>query len=172
MNQDQELSNAELGAAMRAIRRSEALPRRALLLGVSAVLFPHDALAQGDPCARYYGNGYCTDHVNRRTGVRTRGDAASWPANLQRHEVRAGDVIIFRRQNHVAYIEEVVEWGDRVPLRRGTYPVRLRISEMNYSPRRDPNAPRECLVTENFGRVTERIDTFERGAEFMRPRRR
>lgn len=146
--------------------------RRGLIVGAAVALLSGEAAAQRDPCARYYGNGYCTDHVNRRTGVRTRGDAGSWPANTERHQVRAGDVIIFRRQNHVAYIEEVVEWGDRVPLRRGTYPARLRISEMNYSSRRDPNAPRECLVTANFARVTERTGTFETGAEFMRPRRR
>lgn len=152
--------------------RVSSATRRGLLVGAVAFSLAPEVRAQTDPCARYYGRGYCTDHVNSRTGVRTPGNANTWRANLQRHQVRAGDVIIFRSQIHVAYIEEVVEWGDRIPLARGTYPLRLRISEMNYSSRRDPNAPRDCLVTVNFGRVTERIDTFERGAEFMRPARR
>ena len=144
--------------------------RRTLLLGSLMLLIPEEAEAQRDPCAQYYGRGYCTDYVNQRTGGRQRGDAGSWPSNIGRISVRRGDVAIFRRQNHVAFVEEVTEWGTRIPSARDRYPVRLRISEMNYG-RRASGTPRECYVTVNFNVRTEREGTFE-DAEFMRPRRR
>jgi len=148
-----------------------AINRRILLASPLLLMIGGEAAAQGDPCARYYGRGYCTDYVNSRTGVRQRGDAKDWPSNIGRLQVQSGDVAIFPRQNHVAYIEAVTEWGTRIPSARDKYPVRLRISEMNYPGPLDPSAPRSCFVTVNFGKVNTREGTFE-DAVFMRPRRR
>ena len=145
--------------------------RRSLVVSPLALLLSGQAEAQTDPCTPYYGRGYCTDYVNEKTGVRQRGDARTWPSNIGRIQVRPGDVAIFRRINHVAYVEEIVEWSTRVPSAPNKWPVRLRISEMNYPGPLDSNAPRECLVTINFGRVRSRTETFD-DAEFMRPRRR
>jgi hypothetical protein len=143
------------------------LSRRIFWAQGAAFLLGGKALAQPDPCTRYYGNGYCTDYVNQKIGKRIRGDAASWPANIQRIAVQAGDVAIFRRINHVAYIEAVTERGTMIPYAPGKYPTQLRISEWNYGPR-DTSAPRECLVTTKFGQVTTRTGAFS-DAEFMRP---
>lgn len=150
--------------------RHAALLRRSFLVGATYSLISGEAVAQRtDPCASYYGRGYCTDYVNQRTGVRTRGDASTWPANIRRVDIRVGDVAIFRRQNHVAYIEEITERANRAPYARG-FPLRFRISEWNYGAR-DPSTPRECYVTVNFGRSTTREGAFD-SAEFMRPGRR
>lgn len=134
--------------------------RRAfLLVGLSSV--PSVAFAQ-DPCARYYGRGYCTDYVNSRISPHQRGDAGSWPSNMPNTAVEAGDVAIFRRINHVAYVDRVI--------RRNAdgQAVTVFVSEMNYSSTRDPNAPRSCLVTSNFGvRTTRTISVND--AVFMRP---
>lgn len=134
--------------------------RRLWLLGTLS-LIPTAAFAQ-DPCARYYGRGYCTDYVNSRISHRQRGDAGTWPSNMPSTAVEAGDVAIFRRINHVAYVENVV--------RRNAdgQAMTVFISEMNFSRTPDPNAPRSCLVTSNFGvRSTRTISVND--AVFMRP---
>lgn len=130
----------------------------AVILGVP--LMAKHAMAQ-DACAQYYGRGYCTDYVNQRTGRRQRGDAGTWPSNMPGDAAAPGDVAIFRRINHVAYVERVVERDAQGRSRR------VLISEMNYG-RRNPNTPPSCYVTTNFGVRTERtIDVTS--AEFMRP---
>jgi len=146
------------------------LSRRSILAAPLLVLVPTEADAQQDECASYYGRGYCTDYVNQRTGVRTRGDASRWPSNIGRISIEPGDVAIFRGRNHVAYIEEITEWGTRIPSARNRFPMRFRISEMNWG-RLDRSAPASCIVTVNFGRVTSREGEFN-DAEFMRVRRR
>jgi len=142
------------------LRPPSIFTRRVLLLSALSSV-PTVAFAQ-DPCARYYGQGYCTDYVNSRISQRQRGDAGSWPSNMPNTAVEAGDVAIFRRINHVAYVENVV--------RRNAdgQAMTVGISEMNFSSTRDPNAPRSCLVTSNFGvRTTRTISVND--AVFMRP---
>lgn len=124
-------------------------------LGGAATAGPQDI------CAPYYGQGYCTDYVNRRTGRRQRGDADTWPSNMPREAAAAGDVAIFRSMKHVAYVERVIERDSQGRT------VRVLVSEMNYGPR-NPNTPRECFVTLNFNVRTER-EIRVSAAEFMRP---
>lgn len=135
--------------------------RRALLMGGGAMALTGAAEPRQDVCAPYYGRGYCTDYVNGRTGRRQRGDADTWPSNMPADQAQAGDVAIFRRIKHVAYVEAVLERDASGRSRR------VRISEMNYGPR-NPNTPRECYVTMNFNVRTEREITVTE-AEFMRP---
>lgn len=147
------------------------LSRRALIGACVAASIPIEANAQRDPCAEFYGRGYCTDYVNRRLGINQSGDARFWPSNIQRIDVRPNDVAIFRAINHVAVVEEIVEYGERVPYARNRWPARLRISEQNYGQGLRPGTPRSCMVTSRFGQTTYRTGTFDE-AEFMRPRRR
>lgn len=120
------------------------------------------AQAGQDPCAQYYGKGYCTDYVNRKIGERIRGDADTWRSNISPSQVQAGDVAIFRSRKHVAFVERVTQ---RDSNRR---PTHIEVSEMNWGTR-DPQAPRECFVTVNFNRTTRRTISIS-GLEFYRPR--
>lgn len=98
-----------------------------------------------DPCQQYYGKGYCTDYVNSKLRTRIRGDAENWPANTAVNEIRPGDVAIFRREGHVAWVERVIFEGGR--------PVAIDVTEQNFG-RNWVN--KNCRVTDNFGRVTPR----------------
>lgn len=98
-----------------------------------------------DPCQQYYGNGYCTDYVNSKLRTRVRGDAETWPANTPVAEVRPGDVAIFRREGHVAWVERVVVDRGRA--------IAIDVSEQNFG---SGWVNRECRVTTNFGKTTFR----------------
>lgn len=102
-------------------------------------------VALADPCQQYYGKGYCTDYVNSKLRIRVRGDAESWPANTPVEKIQAGDVAIFRREGHVAWVEHVEVRSGRV--------IAVTVSEQNYG-REWVN--RECRVTNNFGKTTTR----------------
>lgn len=135
-----------------------------LILFLSIVYFiPAAANAQQNPCAKYFGKGYCTDYIERRTGKRQRGNAGTWSSNIQKKDVRAGDVAIFTSPGvgHVAVVEKVIyEHGtDR--------PYQVEISEWNWGTMKDP----ACSVTDHFGRTRSRnrVVLVSSVARFWRP---
>lgn len=103
-----------------------------------------------DPCAAYYGKGYCTDYVNRKIANPQRRNAENWRGGLPRNLVRRGDVAIFRRIGHVAYVEDVIARDSR------GNPTRIRISEWNWAAGTRTGTPASCRVTRNFGVRTVR----------------
>ena len=121
-----------------------------------------NAQASTDPCAQYYGKGYCTDYVNRKIGEKIRGDADKWRSNISAMTARSGDVAIFRSKKHVAYVERVTKSD------ANGRPTMIEISEMNWGPL-DKKAPKECWVTTNFNRTTRRTISTA-GLEFYRPK--
>lgn len=109
----------------------------------------------GDVCQPYYGQGYCTDYIAQRMGTRPRGvvGPSAWPANRDISQVREGVALIFGRlappAGHVAYVE-------RVERNQSGMPVAFEVSEMNYGGGPKAGVPRECWVSNNFGKVTRR----------------
>lgn len=132
-----------------------------LILLVFVITPSTNVEAYADPCAKYYGNGYCTDYVNKKIGERIRGDADRWPSNLSARDVEAGDVAIFRSKKHVAFVESVTKRDSQ------GRPTTIRISEMNWGPA-DRSAPKECWITTNFNRMTKR-EVSTSGLAFYRP---
>ena len=105
-----------------------------------------------DPCAPYYGKGYCTDYIAQRMGRRPSGDPRTWPLNRDLSQIREGVAVIFAgvtSAGHVAYVERVIRDAKRVP-------VSLEVSEMNYARGTRVGTPPSCLVTNNFGVVSRR----------------
>jgi surface antigen len=101
-----------------------------------------------DPCAQYYGKGYCVDYIMQRFGHKPNGNASTWPANVSdKSNVRVGDVAIFRSAangvGHVAVVENI-------HLKNGT-PDSIDVSEMNYGSGLD-----NCSRTNKFGIKTTR----------------
>ena len=137
------------------------ISRRLVMVGLTAFATGSDALSATDPCAPFYGSGYCTDYVNGNISPRQRGDGGSWPANMLGIAAQRGDVAILRSKNHVAYVEEVT----RRDLAGNA--IEVRISEMNWGPLK-PGSPSGCFVTAKFGIRGERTIKVS-SAEFMRP---
>lgn len=137
------------------------ISRRNVVIGLTAFATAGDPLAAADPCAQYYGKGYCTDYVNGKISPQQRGDGGSWPSNTPGIVTQRGDVAILRSKNHVAYVEEVTARDS------AGNATAVRISEMNWGPLK-PRTPSGCFVTTKFGVRSERtIKTSS--AEFMRP---
>ena len=106
----------------------------------------------GDPCDAYYGKGYCTDYIGQRIGKRPRGDPRTWPLNRDVSQIRDGVAVVFAgltSSGHVAYVESVIRDN------KGN-PVALKVSEMNYAKGTKAGTPPSCLVTPNFGNITQR----------------
>jgi len=114
-----------------------------------------------DDCAKYYGKGYCVDYIQQKVGRRPRGDAATWPANINNNDVRRGDVAIFRSMGgghgHVAYVESV-------NLDRNRRPTSINVTEMNAHGPLD-----KCARGPDFGRVTNGSYNFSKASGFWRP---
>ena len=132
----------------------------ASLMSLSLISSP--ALA-GDPCVAYYGKGYCTDYVNARISNPQEGNAENWIGGLPRNLVRRGDVAIFRRVGHVAYIEDVTARDS------AGNPTRIRISEWNWAPGFKPGTPKSCRITKNFGVKTIREIDVSQVDDFYGP---
>lgn len=134
----------------------------AILIGLTATTaIRSEALA--DECASYYGQGYCTDYVNSRISPRQSGDAKRWPSNMPAEAVAPGDVVIFRSDNHVAYVEEVTRRDSN------GRPTEIRISEMNWGRGLRPGTPPSCVVTSKFGIRDDTRRVSLSGKEFLRP---
>jgi hypothetical protein len=114
------------------------------------------ASANGDVCAQYYGQGYCTDYIVRKLGSKPKGDPRTWPLRPIK-DVRDRSAVVFGNvtsSGHVAYVERVNRDGKGAP-------VSLDISEMNYAKGTKSGTPKSCLVTSNFGKVTSRTVTID-----------
>jgi len=131
-------------------------------LGLVAAGVASTAFA-ADPCAKYYGKGYCTDYVNTKISPKQSGDASRWPSNISSSEVRAGDVAIFRSINHVAYVDSVATKDSKGRA------LTLNISEWNYGSTAKKTAlEKSCIVTDKFGIKTTRKIAVS-AAVYMRP---
>jgi hypothetical protein len=99
-------------------------------------------------CTPYFGRGYCTDYIREVTGSAQSGDAATWTPNIDKLDVREGDVAIFRTpapSGHVALVEKVHVDGGRASW--------IDISEWNYGAEW---INEQCAVTSRFGVTTTR----------------
>jgi surface antigen len=131
------------------------------LIGLAVILAT--PVQAADPCAAYYGKGYCTDYVNSKIGNRQRGNAENWRGGLPRNLVRKGDVAIFRRVGHVAYVEDVVSRD------KNGNPSRIRVSEWNWAAGTKSGTPASCRVTRNFGVQTVREIDVSQVDDFYGP---
>lgn len=141
--------------------------RRRQFLGLGAasvaVLIGNNALAGTVDCSKYFGKGYCIDHIKNKTGKKQSGDAKNWRGNINKTDVRKGDVAIFNfgSWGHVAYVESVTPApgkGKVVP------PKTVTVSEMNWKMPLD-----SCLRGPNFGVVTTRTIDVNTPAAYWRP---
>jgi surface antigen len=130
-------------------------------------LVPAPAPARtSDPCAKYYGKGYCTDYVQQRLGRRPSGDAGTWPGNTPVAQIRAGDVAIFTlgSAGHVAVVDQVF-----VDKKTGNA-ASVRLSEMNWGKVKSDAESQRCVVTQNFGKLrTDRTVSVSSIARVWRP---
>jgi hypothetical protein len=101
-----------------------------------------------NPCATYFGNGYCVDYIKLKTGKQQSGNAEKWNSNIGKTEVTTGDVAIFS-YGHVAYVDSVNK--DK----KGTV-VSVNLSEWNFSNDPMPKVDSSCRVTTKFGKTTTR----------------
>lgn len=118
-----------------------------------------------DPCANYYGRGYCTDYIQERIGRKPSGDAGTWSGNTPIASIRAGDIAIFAvgTSGHVAYVEEVIT--DKSTGR----PVQIRISEKNWGAVLSGQENQRCIITSNFGKIGMRTVPISSVAKVWRP---
>jgi surface antigen len=118
----------------------------------------------GDPCAKYYGHGYCTDYIQQRVGRKPPGDAGTWPGNVALSQIHHGDVAIFSLPlaGHVAYVEEVAR-------DKAGHVISVRVSEKNWGRVKADNESRQCVITENFNTVTSRTVPLNHIARVWRP---
>lgn len=105
-----------------------------------------------EDCSKYFGRGYCVDHIQNKVGRKPKGDAATWPATVKdNYQVKVGDTAIFRSAargvGHVAYVEKVNFQNGK--------PYSIDVSEMNYGRGLDG-----CSRTDKFGIVTYRKDVL------------
>jgi len=120
-------------------------------------------VANTAPCLSYYGRGYCTDYIQRRTGRRQSGDAGRWQGNFPVTQGRGGDVAIFTYPapfGHVAYIVRPVYAHNTANL------IAYDIEEWNYGPQW---VNRTCGVTNKFGVVTSRRIAVSAVSRIWRP---
>lgn len=102
----------------------------------------------GDPCAQYYGKGYCTDYIKTKVNIPWSGDAITWLDQARRHgyrtgsETRAGSIAVLSYAmpfGHVAWVDDVLPDGSFV------------VSHWNWS---DKWKDKRCGVTEMFGKLS------------------
>ncbi len=133
-----------------------------LLIGLFVAAFSTVVIGQ-DPCASYYGKGYCVDYIKQRLGTRPFGDPAKWRANVQTKDVRVGDAALFSSPTpwgHVAIVERVV-------YRHNTaIPISIDISEWNYGP---SWTNKRCAVTNKFGTVNRRNVSITSAERILAP---
>ncbi len=146
-------SSPPVAGAVRVVCPSPAQPTPRNPMPRSSTTLPKPAPQQtADPCAPYYGKGYCTDYITQRMGRRPSGDPRTWPLNRDLSKIREGVAVVFAEltsSGHVAYVERVIRDTKGIP-------VALEVSEMNYARGIRPGTPPSCLVTNNFGVVTRR----------------
>lgn len=114
-------------------------------------------------CAEWIAKkGYSVDYIEQRTGQRPRGNmAADWRANLEPADVKPGDVV-FLSSGNTGQRAEVV---DEV-LRDATGAIaEVKTSSMNHGKMLEPS----CQITENFGKVTQRVVKFTAVMRAWRP---
>jgi len=119
-----------------------------------------------DPCARYYGKGYCTDYIQQRVGRKPRGNAGTWSSNIDPKTVRPGDVAIFSSPapwGHVAIVERVIYE------RNTDRPYQIDISEWNWGSASSKPEERACAVTQKFGKPTYRTVRVTTVKGYWRP---
>jgi len=138
--------------------------KRFMTIVTSALVFgmATPSLAE-DICSKYYGKGYCTDYIKKKVGTKQGGDAKDWSCNVDKTDVKGGDVAIFKSKNHVALVEEVTR--DK----KGK-PKNIRISEWNWGKiNKKDKEKKYCIVTESFGISNERSVSASSGVCFWRP---
>jgi surface antigen len=99
-------------------------------------------------CSQWYGKGYCTDYVAKRTGKRQGGDAKNWSGNVKdKSTIRSGDVVIFDfgHWGHVAVVDQV----HYRQVGKAQVADSVRISEWNWADPLDA-----CARGPNFGKLT------------------
>lgn len=127
--------------------------------------FVQNSYAQ-DPCAKYYGKGYCVDYIQQRLGKRPRGNAGTWSPNIDAKTVKAGDVAIFSSPapwGHVAIVERVIYE------RNTDKPYQIDISEWNWGIASTKPEERACAVTQKFGKPTYRTVRVTTVKGYWRP---
>jgi hypothetical protein len=144
--------------------QSRALHRAVLLV----CLLPSFAWAQASSgfvnrCAEWIAKkGYSVDYIEQRTGQRPRGNmAADWRANLEPANLKPGDVVFLSSGNSGQRAEVVDEL-----LRDAAGAIaELKTSSMNNGKMLEPS----CQITENFGKVTQRVVKFAAVVRAWRP---
>lgn len=118
-----------------------------------------------DPCAKYYGRGYCTDYIQERVGRKPSGDAGTWPGNAAISSIRVGDAAIFSigSAGHVAYVEGVI--ADKATGK----PKQIQISEKNWGQVLSGQENQQCVITTNFGKKGNRVVPITSVARVWRP---
>ena len=116
-----------------------------------------------DSCSQYYGHGYCTDFIERKTGKRQRGNAGQWSGNIPINQGQGGDVAIFSSPypyGHVAYIVRPVYQHNTANL------IAYDIEEWNWG---SQWVNRACAVTSKFGITTSRRVPVSSVSRIWRP---
>lgn len=114
-------------------------------------------------CSQYFGRGYCTDLIERKTGRRQRGNAGQWQGNIPTNQGQAGDVAIFNSPypyGHVAYIVRPVYQHNTANL------IAYDIEEWNWG---SQWINRACAVTTKFGITTSRRVPVSSVSRIWRP---
>jgi len=103
-----------------------------------------------DPCAQYYGKGYCTDYIRTKVNIPWRGDPITWIEQARKHSYKTGNepkvssIAVFSYAmpfGHVAWVESILPDGS------------FTVSHWNWG----KMINRECGVTEMFGKTTTKI---------------